>query len=127
VDYLSPTLFGAALPGIPKTREFSALAEHSSVGIYPTLWTLAPWQNKYPNEPITLEKKDEKNLAVYKDELCSTALRMYGEGADGISTFNWGGAGPGADVVQAYIFPFLGDRAAVRRYRDEPWAVPPKG
>jgi hypothetical protein len=127
VDYLSPSLFSGALPGIPKTLEFSALAEQTVVGIYPTLWSLAAWQNKWPWEDITLEKKDVKPLAAYKDNLCSTALRMYEDGAAGISTFNWGGAGPGADLVARHIYPFLGDPAAIRRYRDEPWAVPTNG
>ena len=126
VDYLCPSLFSGILPGIPKTREFSALAEHTSVGIYPTLWTNAPWQNKWPWAEITLEKKDEKVLAIYKDELCSTALRLYEDGADGISTFNWGGAGAGAEAVQAHLYPLLGGPATIRRYRDEPWALPPK-
>lgn len=36
-----------------------------------------------------LEKQDERALALYKDELCTTALRIYQYGADSISTFKW--------------------------------------
>ena len=142
VDYLCPALFLDGLPGQPKTREFADLAKGTHVGIYPTLWSWSYWAHGITERVITLDKKDEQALALYKDDLCTAALRMYEDGADGISTFNWyahlrnskmpylwtdkqDGAGPGADAVQTVIHPFLRDPAAIRRYRAAPWAAPP--
>ena len=135
VDYLCPTLFLDGLPGQPKTREFADLAKGTQVGIYPTLWSWCYWEHGITERTITLETKDEQALALYKDDLCTAALRMYEDGADGISTFNWfshlrnakmpafaeseyGGAG--ADAVQTAIYPLLRDPAAIRRYRATP-------
>jgi hypothetical protein len=148
VDLVCPSLFLDGLPSLPKTGEFVALAKGTNAGIYPTLWSWPLWAHgEKPwaiceERPIGLGKKDEQALALYKDELCTTALRMYEDGADGISTFNWyshirnsemphrgtdsdGQSGAGTDAVQTYIYPLLKDPAALRRYRDEPWAVPP--
>jgi hypothetical protein len=149
VDAVCPALFLDGLPSLPKTREFAALAKGTNVGIYPTLWSWPLWAHgEKPwmiceERSISLEKKDEQALALYKDELCTTALRMYEDGADGISTFNWyshlrnaqmpyrgsdtnGQTGAGTDAVQTYIYPLLKDAAAIRRYREQPWAVPLK-
>jgi hypothetical protein len=143
VDALCPALFLDGLPSLPKTREFVALAKKTGVGIYPTLWSWSLWAHGISEHSISLEKKDAQALALYKDELCSTALRMYEDGADGISTFNWyshlrnarlphrgadtnGQSGAGMDAVQTYIYPLLKDPAAIRRYREQPWALPPR-
>jgi hypothetical protein len=148
VDYVCPALFGGHLPGLPKTAEFVELAKGTAVGIYPTLWPVAAWQTRFIIEKqkrryrIGLESKDERALALYKDDLCTAALRVYEEGADGISTFNWNAhlrnarmpdvwteaAGPeaGTAAVQTYVYPLLKDPAAIRRYRQEPWPVPPR-
>lgn len=147
VDYLCSSLFGAGLPGLPKIREFVQAANKTQTGIYPTLWSLDSWQQDTCPQwvSITLKKESQRALGLYKDDLCTAALRMYEEGADGISTFNWychlinaamPHIGPeegqyiqgrGAHVVQTHIYPLLKDPAALRRYREEPWAVPPRG
>jgi hypothetical protein len=141
VDALCPSLFLDGLPSLPKTREFLALARGTKIGIYTTLWSWPLWGHGICERSVSLEKKDEQALALYKDELCTTALRMYEEGADGISTFNWyshlrnaklpnlepdtsSQAGAGTDAVQTYIYPLLKDPAAIRDYRESPWAAP---
>lgn len=141
VDYVCPSLFLATLPGMPLTREFADLAKGTNVGIYPTLWPLAAWMHGVGERRVDFD--DPRALALYKYDLCTTALKMYEDGADGISTFNWyahlrnakvphfwtdgeGAAGAGAEAVQTYIYPLLRDREAVKRYLAEPWATPPK-
>ena len=143
VDYICPSLFLASLPGMPLTAELAALAEGTEIGVYPTLWPLAAWEHGIHEMYITLEPKDRKALALYKDLLCTTALQMYEDGADGISTFNWyshlheaypslpwpeepGSSGPGPSLVQTYIYPLLKSRAEIRGYRSQPWAAPPQ-
>ena len=85
-------------------------------------------------------------VALYKDELCGQALKIYDDGADGISTFNWAahlrtanmpnrvldtdGAdglvlGATKDKILSYVYPLLRDPAAIRNYREQPWVVPP--
>jgi hypothetical protein len=144
VDALCPALFLDGLPGLPKTREFVALAQNTGVGIYPTLWSWSLWAHGITERSMSLEPKDAQALALYKDELCSAALRMYEDGADGISTFNWfahlrnarlphlgpdtnGQSGAGTDAVQTCIYPLLNSPAAIRRYREQPWPIPPHG
>jgi len=141
VDYLCPALFLASLPGLPLTHEFVGLTKGKGIGIYPTLWPLAAWMHGVCERTVTLNADDQRALALYKDDLCDAALRMYEAGADGISTFNWYAhlriaqapslfiddavGGLGAEAVQAYVYPLLRDAQAIRRYRTEPWAVPP--
>jgi hypothetical protein len=144
VDALCPALFLDGLPSLPKTREFVALTKGTQVGIYPTLWSWSLWAHGISERSIGLEKKDAQALALYKDEICTTALRMYEDGADGISTFNWfshlrnarlphlgadvnGQSGAGTDAVQTYLYPLLKDPTEIRHYRDQPWPIPPGG
>jgi hypothetical protein len=141
IDYVCPALFLACLPGMPLTHEFVEVAQNTSVGVYPCLWSNAAWMH----HTLGLERQialdgDESALAQYKYDLCTTALRMYEDGADGISTFNWfphlrnaavpnlwtkeiGGAG--ADGVQTYVCPLLKEPKALREYAAKPWALPP--
>ncbi len=143
VDFICPALFLDALPGMPLTREFVALAQNTDIGVYPTLWPNAAWQHGISERRVDLIPEDQKALALYKYDLCTTALNMYKDGADGISTFNWysyyrdakvpylwtdgvGACGAGADAVQTYIYSLLRDPTALRDYLAQPWALPPK-
>ncbi|MFH1007525.1 MAG: hypothetical protein V1800_08490, partial [Candidatus Latescibacterota bacterium] len=85
VDYLCPTLFWPRWPGLPRTEEFVALAEGTEVGVYPTLFPLPAWIES----EASVEPDDRQGLLRYKTELCELALKLYQDGADGISTFNW--------------------------------------
>lgn len=140
VDYVCPALFLASLPGMPLTNEFAALAKDTSVGVYPTLWPHAAWMHGVCERRV--EPDDVRALALYKYDLCTTVLRMYEDGADGISTYNWyshlrnarvpnlwtdgeGAAGAGAEAVQTYVYPLLRDPGAIKSYLAQPWAVPP--
>jgi hypothetical protein len=133
VDYICPTLFLGQLPGLPLTKEFVELAKGKDIGIYPTLWPLASWMHEIigVERGVTLENKDRPALSLYKYDLCTSALRMYQDGADGISTFNWfsfhekSDGGEGAAAVQRYFLPLANDPAAIRNYLDQPWATPP--
>ena len=90
---------------------------------------------------LSWDEKDRQALALYKHDLCTAALRIYDDGADGISTFNWfphlraaqvphlwteGFDSPGeaADALLLYAGRLLKSPAAIRRYLAEPWAVP---
>ena len=147
VDYVCPALFMGTLPSMPLTGEFAELAEGTDVGIYPFLCPLAAWMHTTAKSTIFDKdrnvslKGDDRALAQYKYDLCTTALRMYADGADGISTFNWWPhlrnanmpnhwtkalGGEGADAVQTYIYPLLGNPEALRAYLVEPWALPAK-
>lgn len=140
VDYVCPSLFLASLPGMPLTKEFVQIAKGTKTGIYPTLWPLAAWMHGVGEKRVDFD--DERALALYKYDLCATALQMYRDGADGISTFNWyshlrnskvpnlwtdgeGASGAGAEAVQTYIYPVLGDPKMIQEYLEQPWAVPP--
>jgi hypothetical protein len=146
VDYLCPSLWNDGLPGLPRTKEFAALAEGTDVGIYPTIWNFAGWQLEIGGRRVGLgdEPIEQRAQALFKHDLCSAVLRAYADGADGVSTYNWychlrtlgfarlwhedaGGndAGPGAEAIQRYVLPMLGDPDAIRRYMDEPWPWPP--
>jgi len=130
IDYVCPTLFWPRWPGLPKTREFAALARDKNVGVYPTLFPLPAWLEE--NSPI--EPGDTGRLSRYKNELCRLALDLYDDGADGISTFNWYfhlflaqmpnqwqayyGYGAAADIQQ-HVLSILGDPDALRRYLDD--------
>lgn len=141
VDYLCPSLFLDGLPAQPKTREFAELAAGTPVGIYPTLWGWSAWMHGIGERSIGLGPEDQGALALFKDDLCTAALRLYEDGADGISTYNWYAhlrnarmpsywpgdlPGAGADAVLTYIHPLLPDPQALRRYRSEPWPWPPE-
>jgi hypothetical protein len=152
VDYVCPATFIGPLPGLPLTQEFVELTRGSAVGVYPTLWQKSAWMHGVGERWVTLKKEDEKSLAVYKYDLCTTALRMYQDGADGLSTFNWfshlrdakvphnwsgkenAPAGQvdgsftdeGSDAVQSHIYPLLGDPNAITTYLRQPWALPPR-
>jgi hypothetical protein len=134
VDYICPSEFLGQLPGVPFTREFADLTKGTDIGVYPTLWPLSGWMHEIigVERAVSLEEKDQPALSLYRYDLCSAALRMYDDGADGISAYNWvpylddpyGGPGPAA--VARYFFPFADDRAAIRNYLDQPWAIPPR-
>ena len=142
VDYICPSLFIPILPGLPRTAEFVALAKGTGVGVYPTLCWCPPWLNKHgeerlgiPTEP-PLDPDDTERLLRYKGELCDGALKMYEDGADGISTFNWWphhqpgvvtnpnyiGAkiGLGGKKVLMKMLSVMGDRAALEDYANTP-------
>jgi len=90
VDYVCPTLFLPRWPGLPRIHEFAALAKGTKVGIYPTLFALPPWLEKERGTVKGLISPDDlPRLRRYKEEFCELARRIYNEGADGISTFNW--------------------------------------
>jgi hypothetical protein len=153
VDYLCPATFIGPLPGLPLTREFVDLAEGTDTGIYPTLWPASAWMHGVGERLVTLSEEDAKALALLKHDLCTAALSMYREGADGISTFNWfshlrdakvphnwadRGSAPagavdgcftaeGSDAVQTFVYPLLGDPNAIACYLRQPWALPPRG
>ena len=133
VDYVCPTLFWPRWPGLPLTREFADLAKGTSVGIYPTLWPIPDWMKEA--EPI--EPQHTKWLLRYKNEFCQMALKIYDEGADGVSTFNWtpyhrpeilrhpGRAnwGIGAKLVQEELCRRLGSPESIRQYLEQPSAL----
>ncbi|MCP4645515.1 MAG: hypothetical protein GY851_34040 [bacterium] len=118
------------------------LAKGTDVGVYPSVFSQSAWMHEViDNEHPVLLKDDDGALAQFKYDLCTTILRAYGDGADGISTFNWYShlrdakapnlwtkdiCGDGAEAVLSYICPFLDDPKAVRAYLDKPWALPPK-
>ncbi|MBM3804282.1 MAG: hypothetical protein FJW26_18445 [Acidimicrobiia bacterium] len=141
VDYVSPSLFWPRWPGHPHTREFVALAKGKNIGIYPTLFPLPLWLDQDQSKNKALEPGDTERLKKYKDGFCEIALKMYEDGADGISTFNWYfhlhlarmpkqwqayyGYGMGGSAIQKYVLSILADPQAIRRYRSAAWMVPP--
>ena len=142
VDYVCPTLFWPRWPGHPYTREFVELAKGKDVGIYPTLFPLPAWLDKEESPDKAIEPDQTERMMRYKNEFCETALQMYADGADGISTFNWYfhlhlarmpnqwqayyGYGMGASAVQKRVLSMLGDPEALRRYLEAPRALPPE-
>jgi len=134
VDYLSPTLFNASLPGLPRIQEFVELAQGKPVGIYPTLFAAFPNLEAPGNlkRRSPIEPTDKDRMRIYKNELCSAALKMYEQGADGISTFNWwphhqpgmvtnpdymgSSAGFGANKVLMKVLSVIGDRTMLEDY-----------
>jgi hypothetical protein len=142
VDYVCPTLFWPRWPGHPYTKEFAVLAQGRNVGLYPTLFPLPGWledENSPDRGPI--EPEDTQKLQRYKNEICEIALKMYEDGADGISTFNWYfhlhlaemphqwqayyGYGRSGAALQKHFLSLLGDPDALRRYQDASWILPP--
>ncbi|MEW6750040.1 MAG: hypothetical protein AB1505_03575 [Candidatus Latescibacterota bacterium] len=135
LHYVCPSLFLDGLPGLPLTREFAELARGTATGVYPTLWGFSAWMHGIGERVITLEESDRGAQALFKDDLCTAALRMYEDGADGVSTYNWyahlrnagmpnvwseGIPGPGGDAVLTAVHPLLADPQALRRYRATP-------
>ena len=141
VDYVCPTLFWPRWPGHPYTKEFVTLAKGKNIGIYPTLFPMPAWldQNKRPNKFI--EPGDTEKLKKYKEGFSEIALKMYEDGADGISTFNWYfhlhlakmpnqwqayyGYGMGGSAVQKHVLSILGSPEKIKEYQKEPWFWPP--
>ncbi len=136
VDYVCPTLFWPRWPGLPHTGEFAALAQDKDVGIYPTLFPLPAWLGEEGSFQGPINPTDEPELQRYKRELCELALRLYADGADGISTFNWYfhlylaqvprqwqtyyGYGVVGARLQQHVLSLLRDPAAIRDYLDSP-------
>ena len=136
VDYVCPTLFWPRWPGLPHTGEFAALAQDKDVGIYPTLFPLPAWLGDEGSFQGPISLTDEPTLQRYKREICEFALRLYADGADGISTFNWYfhlhlaevprqwqtyyGYGAGGARLQQHVLSLLRDPAAIRAYLDSP-------
>ena len=129
VDYITPALFNGYLPGIPRIQEFVDLAKGKPVGIYPTLWAKPQWLAK--SEP-PIGTNDTDRMRRHKDDLCTTALKMYEQGADGLSTFNWkphhqpgmianpevlgASLGYGGAKVLMKALSVIGDRATLAKY-----------
>ena len=137
VDYVCPSLFWPRLPGLPSTREFVKLAEGTDVGIYPTIFGLPAWA-EVPDNAVP---DSEQTRSRHCREVCEAALRMYEDGADGISTFNmfpqyypvpgeeqpgWGGkrewsnlygrSAKGYGRTLQEVMPLLGSRDALQEY-----------
>ena len=88
-----------------------------------------------------IEPGDTRKIQRYKDGFCQIALKMYEDGADGISTFNWYfhlhlakmpnqwqkyyGYGMGGSPVQKHVLSILGNPKAVRKYQEASWVLPP--
>lgn len=140
VDYVSPSLFWPRWPGLPKTKEFAALAKGKRVGIYPTLFPMPKWLDDDQSPDKSIEPGDTEQLKRYKEEMTAAALAMYEDGADGISTFNWYfhlhlsqmpvqwqayyGYGMGASAVQKHVLSIMGKPGALRDYRKQTWFWP---
>ena len=96
VDYMCPSLFWPRLPGFPKVAEFRELAGDADVGIYPTVFPLPAWAEDRANPvPDGIQVR-----RWHRDEILRTALECYRDGADGISTYNWGTYFPPGTVAQ---------------------------
>ena len=91
VDYVCPSLFIPTLPGVPRTAEFAAIAKNRNVGIYPTVMPEPAWATEEISIVDMSLTEIRKMMQRHRDEMCNAALMCYAEGADGISTFNWGG------------------------------------
>ena len=134
VDYVCPSFFWPRWPGLPRTREFVQAAKGRDMGVYPTLFPLPAWMQK--KRPEThLQPGDTAKVRRYREEFCNAALRMYQDGADGISTFNWYfhlflsglpnpfaasyGYGMPGSMVQSRLLSILGDPQAIREYGAE--------
>ena len=143
VDYVCPSLFWPRWPGDPETTEFVELAKGRNIGIYPTLFPLPGWlQDEDSPDKGPIEPGDTEKLEKYKQGFCDIALRMYEDGADGISTFNWYfhlhlsqmpnqwqayyGYGMGGSAVQKYVLSILGSPKAIQDYQKQAWFWPPE-
>ena len=88
-DYICPSLFWPTWPGLPETAEFAELSKTKDIGVYPTLFPLPAWLSEEGTYKGPIKPDEKDKMQKYKDEFCRLALRLYDEGADGISTFNW--------------------------------------
>jgi hypothetical protein len=142
VDYVCPALFWPRWPGLPYTGEFVTLAQGRNVGIYPTLFPLPAWLDDDETPDKAIGREDTERLRKYKEGFCDLALRLYADGADGISTFNWYfhlhlaqmprqwqaryGYGMGGAAVQKHVLSILGNPEAIRHYHRQTWFWPPE-
>jgi len=123
VDYVCPTLFWPRWPGLPRTSEFAALAKGTKVGIYPTLFALPPWLEKeWGAVKGLIDPDDLPRLRRYKEEFCALARRIYDEGADGISAFNWYFRHHpyGGNAIQARMLSVMGSLQRLDEYCRQP-------
>ena len=111
VDYVCPSFFWPRLPGIPKTAQFAELAKGTDVGIYPSIFGLPVWSSDRLQPGQTAMKVGAEATRRHRDEIIHAALKMYEDGADGISTFNF--------FVQDYPPPGQNRRAWDKK---ESWA-----
>ena len=119
VDYVCPTLFWPRWPGLPRIREFVELACGTQVGIYPTLFPLPDWLEERAAEMAEMiAPEDAAGLRRYKEGFCELAQRIYEEGADGISAYNWffHHRPQGGNAIQAEMLSVMGDRKALSSY-----------
>ena len=91
VDYVCPSLFWPRLPGVPKTAEFAQLVGGRNIGVYPTVFPLPAWGEDKISLPDMSPDEIKEMMKRHRDEICNAAIECYGDGADGISTFNWFG------------------------------------
>ncbi len=117
VDYVCPTLFWPNWPGLPRIREFAELAKGTKVGIYPTLFSMPDWPGLKKTSGKPNPEVDHISgplLERYKKGIGELAKRIYDEGADGISTFNWIHHYPhGGNAIQSEIASVMGDKQAL--------------
>ncbi len=83
VDYICPALFSPI--GLPRTKEFTGLAAGTEIGVYPTISYTPRWAHF---DGPTLPDSEETRRRHLRD-ICMEALACYGDGADGVSLFNW--------------------------------------
>jgi hypothetical protein len=130
-DYICPSLFWPRWPGLPDTSQFAVLAEGKNIGIYPTLFPLPAWLGEEGPFKGPINIGDIEKFARYRNEFCDLVLRLYKDGADGISTFNWFfhlrkanvnnlwidyyGYGPAGEDFQAKLLAVMGDLSALKK------------
>ena len=137
VDYLCPSTFhgsaGRRNPGEDgylKSSEFVQLAKGSKTGIYPTVWCYTGpgkpgRKTSYLGEWMVTED-DPASMREFLETSCQGALRLYEEGVDGVSTYNWryqnlpwkeeSRFGVGAQKISFFLYPYLGDPEALRAH-----------
>ena len=123
VDYVCPALFWPRWPGLPRTSEFAALAKGTKVGVYPTLFALPPWlEEEWGAVKGLIDPDDLPRLRRYKEGFCLLARRIYDEGADGISAFNWffHHYPYGGNAIQAQMLSVMGDPKRLDEYCRQP-------
>ncbi len=109
VDYVCPSLFDALLPGLPNIREFVQLALQSEVGVYPTVFGYPAWSITEPGVGISMNELPPERVAGmmqrHRNEICRAAMRCFGEGAHGISTYNFFGHSLYSPLARKKGFP----------------------
>ena len=131
VDYICPMLWNECLPGTARIKEFADLTQNTDTGVYGNVWTLPRWMHKGP-EAGPVEPEDTQRLRRYKGDICEALLKIYDDGADGITTFNWymlhvpeimsnhdhigKRLGVGVKKLLLQIYPLLRDRARLETY-----------